>query len=94
MEAQAAKKLIRLTDDQIKGFLSIIESYGKGNGNAASSSKLDPNANVTIKTMGTLEAELVKGPFIQLNRALMVNSITEHFGEDLAKEYIRQLESH
>lgn len=94
MEAQDAKKLIRLSNEQIEGFLSLIRAYGEGNGNAASSSKLDPNANVTIKTMGTLEAELVKGPFIQLNRALMYNSITEHFGEALAKEYIRQIEDH
>jgi ribonucleoside-triphosphate reductase len=62
--------------------------------NAATGSKYDANANVTEKNVATLNAELYKGDTIKLNRARLASKIREMYGEDLAKEYIRQLESH
>ena len=62
--------------------------------NAASASTVDANANVTNKNTATLEAELNKDINIQVNRALVCNKIKDIFGEELAKEYVRQIENH
>ncbi len=88
------KPMIRLTDEQCDQFIDFVNEYGESNGNAAESSKLDPNANVTVKTMGTLEAEMMKGPNIQINRRMMYRKLIDLFDEELADEYVRQLEDH
>lgn len=62
--------------------------------NAATASKYDPNANVETKNIATLEAELFKDVTIQINRKLMFDRISKLFNDDLAKEYLRQIESH
>lgn len=79
----------RVLDQKVK----FIQDYTNAS-NAATGSKFDPNANVTEKNVATLTAELYKGDIIKLNRARLVSKIRELYGEDLAKEYIRQLESH
>lgn len=79
----------RVLDQKVK----FINDYTNAS-NAATGSKFDPNANVTEKNVATLTAELYKGDIIKLNRARLVDKIRELYGEDLAKEYIRQLESH
>jgi ribonucleoside-triphosphate reductase len=79
----------RVLDQKVK----FIQDYSNAS-NAATGSKFDPNANVTEKNVATLSAELYKGDIIKLNRARLVAKIRELYGEDLAKEYIRQLESH
>jgi len=61
--------------------------------NAADGSKDDPNANVTLKNIATLENELFKDYYRQINRSMMTEKIDELFGSDLADEYVRQLES-
>ena len=71
----------------------FIKNYTNAS-NAATGSKFDPNANVTEKNIATLNAELYKGDIIKLNRAKLVDKIRELFGEELAKEYIRQLDTH
>jgi anaerobic ribonucleoside-triphosphate reductase len=83
----------RLTEEQISHKTESIYEYMRAE-NAASGSKLDSNANVSSKNIATLEAELNKDINIQVNRHLLRNRIETLFGEDLAKEYIRQLESH
>lgn len=62
--------------------------------NAATGSDFDSNANVTEKNIATLNGELFKGDVIKLNRSRLTDKIREMYGEDLAKEYIRQLEKH
>jgi ribonucleoside-triphosphate reductase len=62
--------------------------------NAADGSKLDANANVTAKNIATLESEINKDVNIQVNRALVSSQIREIYGEELAREYIRQIEEH
>lgn len=79
----------RVLDQKVK----FIHDYTNAS-NAATGSKFDPNANVTEKNVATLTAELYKGDIIKLNRARLADKIRELYGEDLAKEYIRQLESH
>ncbi|NCC99880.1 MAG: anaerobic ribonucleoside-triphosphate reductase [Bacteroidia bacterium] len=84
---------IKLTKEQINTKMDFIKEYG-GEGNAATKSELDPNANVTHKNLCTLAAELNKDVNVQVNRAFMYNKIQELFGTELADEYIRQLEEH
>ena len=71
----------------------FIKDYANAS-NAATGSKVDSNANVTEKNIATLNAELFKADTIKLNRLRLADKIRELYGEDLAKEYIRQLESH
>ncbi|MEK2646638.1 anaerobic ribonucleoside-triphosphate reductase [Bdellovibrio sp. BCCA] len=85
--------MIRLSPEQIKNKIDFIEGYLKAQ-NAAEGSRLDANANVTHKNIATLEAEINKDINIQINRALVSNKIADLFGSDLAREYIRQIESH
>lgn len=79
----------RVLDQKVK----FIHDYTNAS-NAATGSRFDPNANVTEKNVATLTAELYKGDIIKLNRVRLADKIRELYGEDLAKEYIRQLESH
>lgn len=76
-----------------KRYIDFIEKY-KLAINASSGSEVDANANVEQKNVTTLSGELFKKEAIGTNRLLMINKITSLYGEDLAKEYIRQLESH
>ena len=80
-------------DKSLSRQMELINNY-VSNDNAASASKYDPNANVSVKNIATLSSELNKFDRIMLNRKLMTNKITELFGEDLAKEYLRQLSDH
>ena len=72
---------------------SFINNYINAN-NAADGSKMDANANVSSKNIATMEAELNKDINIQVNRALIKRKIESLFGQDLANEYVRQIESH
>lgn len=83
----------RLNQKQIKEKIKFIEDYCNAE-NAASGSKVDANANVSSKNIATLSAELCKDIFIQVNRQLVANKIKEEFGEELSKEYVRQIEDH
>ncbi|MDM7862126.1 anaerobic ribonucleoside-triphosphate reductase [Alteromonas sp. ASW11-36] len=85
--------MLTLDDKHIKQKLQFIDSYLNAE-TAADGAKLDANANVTHKNIATLEAELMKDYFIQVNRALVSNKIKELFGHELALEYQRQIESH
>jgi len=73
--------------------LEFISQYVEEE-NAASASKYDANANVSVKNIATLSNELNKFDRILINRRLMTNKITELFDDSLAKEYLRQLEAH
>lgn len=73
--------------------ITFINDYRKAS-NASSGSEFDPNANVEHKNIATLSGELPKEDNIGTNRLLMINKLTEMYGEETAEEYIRQLESH
>lgn len=85
--------MIRLTNEQISKKIDFISHY-LHSANAADGSKVDSNANVTSKNIATMEAELNKDINIQVNRALVAQKIASLFGEEMAQEYIRQIESH
>ena len=82
-----------IPQDIINNRLGFIDSYIAAQ-NAASGSEVDSNANVTHKTLATLEAELYKPLTIELNRAKVCAKLTERFGADVAKEYRKDLEDH
>lgn len=82
-----------LSATQLNKKLQFIDAYVHA-ANPADGSKLDANANVTQKNIATLEAELMKDCFIQVNRALVQRKIAALFGDDLASEYARQIEQH
>ena len=73
--------------------VNFIEKYKKAT-NASSGSEVDSNANVENKNITTCMGELPKREIIGTNRLLMYDKIKEMYDEDLANEYIRQLDSH
>ena len=74
-------------------YLNFIEKYKKAI-NASTGSEVDSNANVENKNVTTLTGELFKKDAIGVNRTMMINKITAMYGEDVANEYIRQLDTH
>lgn len=73
--------------------INFIKKYSKAL-NAATGSEVDANANVESKNIATCQGEMNKKEIIGTNRLLMHDKIKELYGEELADEYIRQLESH
>ena len=85
--------MIRLSPPQLNGKLQFIQDYIRAH-NAADGSRLDANANVTQKNIATMETELMKDFFVQINRQLVSRKIAECFDQATADEYIRQIEAH
>lgn len=84
---------MNLTPEQIRDRLGFIRSYIEAQ-NPASGSEVDSNANVTHKTLATLEAELYKPYTIELNRRMVCAKLRERFGDDIANSYINDLKNH
>lgn len=74
-------------------YLEFIDKYIKSS-NPATGSAFDSNANITQKTVSTLEVEIHKKTNIQINRDLMCKKLFELYGKETAKQYIKDLESH
>lgn len=85
--------MIKLQPNQLSAKLKFMSDYISAQ-NAADGSKMDANANVTQKNIATMESELMKDFFIQINREQVSNKIEELFGTESANEYIRQIENH
>lgn len=85
--------MIRLSQKQIEQKIQFISNYINAN-NAADGSTMDANANVASKNIATMEFELNKDVNIQVNRQLVKNKIATLFDDDLANEYVRQIENH
>ena len=82
-----------LSDMQVKDRLDFIRSYTEAS-NASSGSEVDANANVTHKTMTTLEAEMYKPYTIALNRQLVTEKLKKMFGEVISDAYLQDLDYH
>ena len=74
-------------------YLDFIERYKKAT-NAADGSERDANANVECKNITTMEGEIFKRDFVNINRLAMWRKLKEMYGEPTADEYLRQLEEH
>lgn len=85
--------MLKLDDRHIQKKLGFIDDYLAAQ-NAADGSTMDANANVTHKNIATLETEMMKDYFVQVNRAQVSAKIRHLFGEELAQEYVRQIEDH
>lgn len=85
--------IVKLTEEQLEQKAQFIKNYISAN-NAADGSSVDANANVDSKNVATMTAELHKDINVQLKRYLVSKRIAEMYGEDLAKEYNRQIENH
>lgn len=84
---------VKLTSKQIDKKIDFIKDYTHAD-NPASGSKLDANANVTMKNLTSMSCELNKDINIQINRQILFNKISKLFDDEIANEYIRQLEEH
>ena len=82
-----------LSDMQVKDRLDFIHSYTEAS-NASSGSEVDANANVTRKTLATLEAEMYKPYTIALNRQLVTEKLKKMFGEVISDAYMQDLDYH
>lgn len=71
----------------------FIHDYAHAS-NASSGSEVDSNANVTHKTISTLEAEIYKPYTIQLNRAKVCQKLKQMYGEQVAEEYLMDIHDH
>ena len=94
---QAAKAYIQ-TYDKIAAdnvFLAkkkdFIEQYIAAS-NAATGSKFDANANVSMKNIVTMGQELYKYENIKQNRKMLYDRICKMYGKKLAKQYIKDIE--
>lgn len=85
--------MIRLTDEQIQDHLKLMDSYIAAS-NASTGATMDPNANITKKTLATMDCEIYKGIKIQVNIANAKRYIDRRFGQDLADQFIKDIESH
>lgn len=62
--------------------------------NAASGSEVDANSNVSNKNIATMAPEIHKKANIGANRLMMHDYLKRLYNEDVANEYLRQLEEH
>lgn len=86
-----------MTVDEYKNryqkYIDFIDKY-KTASNASTGSEVDSNANVESKNITTLSGEIYKREAIGTNRLLMMNKLSELYGEEWAERYIDRLESH
>lgn len=85
--------MVILSKRQLEEKKNFIDRYLESE-NAADGSKWDKNANVSHKNISTLGSEINKDIMIQINRHIVSEQIKKDWGEELSKEYIKQLELH
>ena len=79
--------------EKYRPYIDFIKRY-RVVSNASTGSKYDANANVENKNVTTLTGELNKEALIGINRLQMSDMLIELYDEDLAEEYLRQLDDH
>lgn len=77
----------------IKERLDYMDKYSKSNDNAATSSETDANANVSMKNVVTLEAEVPKVNNRVIQRQRMKDKLKELYPE-VAKQYEEDINNH
>lgn len=77
----------------IRNRIDYMEEYSTSSTNAASSSETDPNANISMKNVVTLEAEVPKTQNRVTQRQRMKDKLTELYPE-VAKQYEKDIEHH
>lgn len=85
--------MIKLNKTQLQEFDKFVNHYISSS-NAASGSLVDSNANVTEKNVTTMMSEFIKPVMIQYNRHRRYDQIKKDYGEELADQYIKDIEHH
>lgn len=62
--------------------------------NPATGSEVDSNANVTVKSLAVMEAELFKRDFISVNRAMVMRKLRVMYGDSVAEQYYKDIKDH
>lgn len=79
----------------LKERLEYMMGYMQSSNNAASSSEEDSNANVSLKNVANLNAEVYKNLNRRLQRMWVKNKLKELYpDEDIYKQYEKDLENH
>lgn len=79
--------------DFVQKKIDFIHKFIKAS-NPATGSEVDSNANVTVKSIAVMEAELFKREFIAVNRAMVMQKLEDMYDYDLAKQYAKDIEEH
>ena len=82
-----------LTKRQLKKKSAFVTRY-LGDGNNATLSTHDPNANTSMKCVATLASEVNKDTDVDINRYLLGERIKKLFGKKAQREYYRSLDRH
>lgn len=86
-------KTEKILNRQMDKALKFIDNY-KTSKNAATGSAFDSNANVVCKNVSTLSCELGKESLIQLNYRITYEYLKKMYGEEIAKQFITDENSH
>lgn len=85
--------MIKLNNTHLKELDKFVDHYIDSS-NAATGSLVDSNANVTEKSELTLLGEMFKPIQIQLNRFKRTEQMKKDFNEEIADQYIKDIEHH
>ena len=77
----------------VKEMIQFMRDYCDAS-NAATGSKYDPNSNVADKNIATMAHETPKRNNLDINRELMRLKLTELYDENLAAQYLEDLNHH
>jgi ribonucleoside-triphosphate reductase len=84
----------KLNKKQIKQKIEFIEKYSDKSNNAATSSFLDPNANIENKNIATMMSEIHKDVNIQVNRDIIGGILLEKYGKSVKDKYFKDIKDH
>ena len=87
-------QLDRAEEASIREEIQYMKGYQQKDCNAANSSATDPNANMNIKNVANMEAEVYKPRNRKTQRIMIYDSIKKLYGKELADQYLIDLESH
>ena len=87
-------QLDRAEEASIREEIQYMMGYQKNGQNAATSSATDPNANMNVKNVANLEAEVYKPRNRKTQRIMIYDSIKSLYGKQLAEQYLKDLEGH
>ena len=79
--------------DFVEKKIDFIHNFIKAS-NPATGSEVDSNANITVKSIAVMEAELFKREFIDVNRAMVMQHLEDMYSYELAKQYAKDIEEH
>lgn len=78
----------------IRKNILYMKDYQLNGENAATSSATDPNANITLKNVANMEAEVYKPTNRKTQEIMLYDEIEKLYGTELAKQYIKDKRHH